>query len=224
MNYWLWVRKSGLHFGVNLWGFLPPWGIQTDEILCTKYPHIHHQNSICSSSYLSLQPSLKHGWFTREFTNHTWTPQFAWTFYLSLLFKRKSQESSYEPKVSADVLELAREPTSGKEKGPKINKFGGLSWDWVGGKIVFVYVVFWGHSFGGEKPHKLKSPRNPGTVLWKFALCVFSGLGKRGLLKKTAFRKVHLIDILENLEILEMLENPETVENKGESDHLLEII
>ena len=33
------------------------------------------------------------------------------------------------------------------------------------------------------------------------------------------------LEILDNLEILEILENPQTVENKGESDHfLLEIL
>ena len=42
---------------------------------------------------------------------------------------------------------------------------------------------------------------------------------KRGL-----FRKVHFLETLENLEILEILENPQTVENKGECDHFLEIL
>ena len=42
---------------------------------------------------------------------------------------------------------------------------------------------------------------------------------KRGL-----FRKVHFLEILENLEILEFLENPQTVEKKGGSDHFLEIL
>ena len=32
------------------------------------------------------------------------------------------------------------------------------------------------------------------------------------------------VEILENLGILEILENPQTVENKGESDHSLEIL
>ena len=43
------------------------------------------------------------------------------------------------------------------------------------------------------------------------------GLGKRGL-----FRKVHFLEILENLETLEILENLQIVEKKGESDHVLE--
>ena len=42
---------------------------------------------------------------------------------------------------------------------------------------------------------------------------------KRGL-----FRKVHFLEILENLEILEILENPQAVESKGESGHFLEIL
>ena len=45
------------------------------------------------------------------------------------------------------------------------------------------------------------------------------GFGKRGL-----FRKVHFLEILENLEILEILENSQTVENKGESSHFLETL
>ena len=45
------------------------------------------------------------------------------------------------------------------------------------------------------------------------------GFGKRGL-----FRKVHFPEILGNLEILEILQNPHAVENKGESDHFLEIL
>ena len=42
---------------------------------------------------------------------------------------------------------------------------------------------------------------------------------KRGL-----FRKVHFLEILENLGILEILESRRSVENKGESDHFLEIL
>ena len=47
---------------------------------------------------------------------------------------------------------------------------------------------------------------------------------KRGLLEKGLLREVNFLDILENLEILEILENPQTVENKGESDYFLEIL
>ena len=52
----------------------------------------------------------------------------------------------------------------------------------------------------------------------------FLGFGKRVFWKRDLFRKVHFLEILENLEILEILENPYTVENKGESDHFLEIL
>ena len=50
------------------------------------------------------------------------------------------------------------------------------------------------------------------------------GFGERGLWKRVFFRKVHSLEILENVEILEFLENPQTLENKGESDHFLEIL
>ena len=50
------------------------------------------------------------------------------------------------------------------------------------------------------------------------------GFGKRGLLEKGLFRKMHFLEILESLEILEFLENPLTVEKKGDSDHFLEIL
>ena len=40
--------------------------------------------------------------------------------------------------------------------------------------------------------------------------------------KRGRFRKVHFLEILENVEILEILENPQTV--KGESDQFLEIL
>ena len=46
---------------------------------------------------------------------------------------------------------------------------------------------------------------------------------KRGLFRKVHFLEVHFLEVLENLKILEILENPQTVENKGESDHFLEI-
>ena len=36
--------------------------------------------------------------------------------------------------------------------------------------------------------------------------------------------RAHFLEILENLEIREILENPQTVEDKGESDHFLEIL
>ena len=54
--------------------------------------------------------------------------------------------------------------------------------------------------------------------------CYCSGSEKGVFWKRGLFRKVHFLEILENLEILEILENPQTVENKGESDHFLEIL
>ena len=58
-----------------------------------------------------------------------------------------------------------------------------------------------------------------------FAICApFLGFGKRRLSERGLFRKVHFLEILENLEILETSENAQTVENKGEADHFLEIL
>ena len=52
-----------------------------------------------------------------------------------------------------------------------------------------------------------------------------SGSEKGGLLEKGSFsEKGHFLEILANLEILEILENPQTVQNKGGSDHFLEIL
>ena len=52
-----------------------------------------------------------------------------------------------------------------------------------------------------------------------------SGSEKRRLLEKGSFQKSRdFLESLENLEILEILENPQTVENKGESGHFLEIL
>ena len=42
------------------------------------------------SQYLSLQSNLKHGWFTRKFANHIWTPRFVWTF-LAFPFKTRAR-------------------------------------------------------------------------------------------------------------------------------------
>ena len=46
-----------------------------------------------NNQYLSLQSNLKHGWFTRKFANHIWTPRFVWTFCLSpLALKGKARK------------------------------------------------------------------------------------------------------------------------------------
>ena len=50
---------------------------------------------------------------------------------------------------------------------------------------------------------------------------LFSGPKKGVFWKRGLFRKVHFLEIQENVEILE---NPQTVENKGESNHFLEIL
>ena len=51
-----------------------------------------------------------------------------------------------------------------------------------------------------------------------------SGSEKGVFWKRGLFRNVHFLVILENLEILEIIENAQTVENKGELDHFLEIL
>ena len=48
-----------------------------------------------------------------------------------------------------------------------------------------------------------------------------SGSEKGVFWKRGLFRKVHF---LENFEILDFLENPQTVENKGDFHHFLEIL
>ena len=50
-----------------------------------------------------------------------------------------------------------------------------------------------------------------------------SGSEKGVFRKRGLFRKVHSLEMLENLAILEILESPWTVQNKRESDHFLEI-
>ena len=55
---------------------------------------------------------------------------------------------------------------------PNINKFAGLSRDWVGGKNLF--MCFLGViPCGGEKTHKQNPPQNSGTIPWKLCLRVF---------------------------------------------------
>ena len=67
---------------------------------------------------------------------------------------------------------------SGKEKHININKFGGLSRDWVGGKNLFMCFL-WVIPYGGEKTHKQNPPQNPVTiremlVYMSCYLCVYS--------------------------------------------------
>ena len=62
----------------------------------------------------------------------------------------------------------------------------------------------------------------PAVPLQKGFLCISPGSEKGVFWKRGLFKNAHLLEILENLEILEIRENPQTAENKGESDHFLE--
>ena len=61
-----------------------------------------------------------------------------------------------------------------------INKFAGLSRDWVGAKVLFMCFFLGSFLMGSHwrrKTHKKVPPppqKNPGTIPWKFYLCVFS--------------------------------------------------
>ena len=77
---------------------------------------------------------------------------------------------------------------SGKAKHININKFAGLSRDWVGADKLFMFF-FPGHSLWGRETHKQNSPKILGQsrdnyVYLFFSLCVFSlpngGVVKRG--------------------------------------------
>ena len=60
------------------------------------------------------------------------------------------------PKISSEMHQ-------GKKKHININKFAGLSRDWVGAKNLFM-CFFRVIPYGGEKTHKQNSPKNPGTI------------------------------------------------------------
>ena len=68
-------------------------------------------------------------------------------------------------------------PNRERKKHTNINKFAGLSWDWVGAKILF--VCFFGSFLMGEKKHINKiTPKIPGQSREDFVyvflcLCVF---------------------------------------------------
>ena len=55
------------------------------------------------------------------------------------------------------------------------------------------------------------------------AIPTYLGFGK-SLLERGLLRKIHFLEILEDVEILEILENPQTLGNKGEPHHFLEIL
>ena len=67
---------------------------------------------------------------------------------------------------------------AGKEKHVNINKFAGLSRDWVGAKILFM-CFFFGSFLRGEKTHKQPPPKksrdNSVNILFMcyFSLCAF---------------------------------------------------
>ena len=68
--------------------------------------------------------------------------------------------------------------------------------------------------------------QNSRVIPWKSPSFpkISSGSDKGVFWKRGLFRKVHLLEILENLGILEILENPQTLENQEQSDHFLEIL
>ena len=67
---------------------------------------------------------------------------------------------------------IGPDPSQGKKIHININKFAGLSRDWVGAKILF--MCFLGSFLMGEKKHinKVPPPPNPGTIPWEFCLRV----------------------------------------------------
>ena len=69
----------------------------------------------------------------------------------------------------------------------------------------------------GQRKTNSSSNKTPGTT-------VLSGSEEGVLWKRGLFRTGHCLEILESLENLEFLDNPQTVENKGDSDHFLEIL
>ena len=66
-------------------------------------------------------------------------------------------------------------------------------------------------------------PRPPYTAP-KPRSCILSGSEKGVFWKRGLFRKSSFPELLENSENVEIPDNPQTVENTGESDHLLEIL
>ena len=55
-------------------------------------------------------------------------------------------------------------------------------------------------------------------------ILAISGSEKEVFLEKGSFQKNPFLETLENLAIVEIVENPQTLENKEESDHFLEIL
>ena len=83
-----------------------------------------------------------------------------------------------------------------------------------------VYTLFFpGFSGAGAKTQHCKSVQIP--HLGSLPSLV---IGKRGLLEKGSFQESPCLEILEHSEILEILRGSHSVESKGESDHLPEIL
>ena len=59
---------------------------------------------------------------------------------------------------------MSRAKIQGKKKHININKFAGLSGDWVGAKKLFMCFFFRVIPYGGGKTHKQNSPKNPGKI------------------------------------------------------------
>ena len=75
-------------------------------------------------------------------------------------------------------LILARCTDQGKKKHININKFAGLSRDWVGAKNLFMCFLFWVNPYGGEKhidifPPEILGQSRENFVYVFFSLCVF---------------------------------------------------
>ena len=75
--------------------------------------------------------------------------------------------------ISVSEIVLLRLISQGKKKHININRFGGLHWDWVGGKNLCVCVCFSCHALWGRKAHKQNPPQNPGTILRNVSSFVF---------------------------------------------------
>ena len=99
-----------------------------------------------------------------------------------------------------------RTPNQGKKKHININKFGGLSRDWVG--VIDLFIGFLGVIlYGGRKTHK-QFPENPGTIPRQVCFCVFSFSGflssqLRGKQEKArsqqlqvVLHKEHIVEVL----------------------------
>ena len=103
--------------------------------------------------------------------------------YCSLFFRLFSAKLASVPKtgtqvgknrhLSAQNRHLKNNKYSGTEKTHKHEQICGIV-PGLGGRQNFVYVFFRVIPYGGERTHKQNSPKNPGTIPWRFCLRVFS--------------------------------------------------